>query len=155
MWRHQRHVSDHYRILLDALERSSEGATTLVKGTQQGSAALSVNYDARDRDVACETSRAAALTAFRALAARLRRAKERDIRPDWPVELDAVTPIPVRVPSSWSRELWFCSLHAGASFLFLRRRRPSRAPWAAAYVRDGEQCTITRLCGLSRRLSWG
>ncbi|GAA5836868.1 hypothetical protein JCM11251_005810 [Rhodosporidiobolus azoricus] len=134
--KHLRHLADHYKAVLDALEAAERPSTAGTAGptndTLSSSSSsdpsslppLRLNYDNRTRLVSAETSRSAAITQFEDLLARLERltgggkgtaaAAEREVR------LEAVTPVKVEVRSTFARELWFASFHAVHHFALIR-----------------------------------
>lgn len=117
--KHARHLADHYRLLFEGTARS-RGA-----GSESP---LEVNYDQRTRNLAAETSHAACVDAFEQLRAQLATVtgEGKAVDAAREVRLHATTPFEVDVASSFGRELWFASFHAGASSLGRRCRRRGR-----------------------------
>lgn len=128
--KHFRHVLDHVRILLDAIEAwqahtrlppsssSSSGpsaaASTATRG--DGSPALQVDYDARlaSKVADIETSATASLREFESTISHLYRLFDGSDGRLYmqPLRLCATTPFAVEMDSTVGRELWFCGLHA-------------------------------------------
>ncbi|KAK4052033.1 hypothetical protein OIV83_002327 [Microbotryomycetes sp. JL201] len=104
------HTHDHYRLLLEACENQSDQDR------------IHLSYDVRSRNIRSETSQQAALDSFVALRKRLATVtqKGKAVPADKRVDLNAVTPFAVEVESSFSRELWFCILHATHHLALLR-----------------------------------
>jgi hypothetical protein len=92
-----RHTHDHLRLLLDSLAASSSSSN----------APLELSYDTRSRNVASETSQAAALASFEDLRRRLELETEKGLKVagDRKINLEAVTPVVVEVESTWAREV--------------------------------------------------
>ncbi|KAL8291665.1 hypothetical protein RQP46_001923 [Phenoliferia psychrophenolica] len=108
--KHLRHTHDHFRLLLDSLRSSPPSPSPLL-----------LSYDTRSRNVASESSHAAALESFRNLRRRLEdETSEGRVDSGRRVLLEAVTPETVDLESTWARELWFASLHATHHFALLR-----------------------------------
>lgn len=103
------HTHDHLRLLLDSLKSSDASSNT----------PLSLSYDTRSRNVAAETSRAAALASFEDLRKRLEQETDKGRRVDSsrPIKLEAVTPVVVEVQSSWAREVRLAFRHVTFSGL--------------------------------------
>lgn len=124
--KHIRHLVDHYRLLLDGLVQAGASAKSLPNGlnvddgrliAEQAAplAPLRVNYDIRLRNGDVESDHAACLDSLRRLKARLLRetGRGRAIDPERAVRLTATTPVEVQVSTTFARELWFASFHAG------------------------------------------
>ncbi|KIP11438.1 hypothetical protein PHLGIDRAFT_99650 [Phlebiopsis gigantea 11061_1 CR5-6] len=94
--KHLRHARDHFSLLIDTMEAQPPYV---------------LNYDVRSRNQPMETSRRAAHDALRECIARLEKVVPYQ-RMDEPVTLNAVTPYPQTMQSTFGRELWFGSLHA-------------------------------------------
>ncbi|KAI0343948.1 hypothetical protein BDW22DRAFT_1355183 [Trametopsis cervina] len=103
--KHLRHARDHYVLLLDAMASSSPPYI--------------LNYDVRSRNTPMETSLAAARGEIAACVARLRREVPK-LRLDEPLVLNAVTPYPQTLHSTFGRELWFAGLHAEHHWSMIR-----------------------------------
>ncbi|BGP18927.1 hypothetical protein JCM10213_005487 [Rhodosporidiobolus nylandii] len=131
--KHLRHLADHYAALFQAVEgaTAASGASPTSPSHPSSSRAnespLRLSYDNRARNVAAETSHAAAVRQFEDLQERLERlvggakadgrgriGAEREIR------LEAVTPVKVEVGTTFARELWFASFHAVHHFALIR-----------------------------------
>ena len=127
--KHFRHVLDHLRILLDAIEQwqaslpssSRLQASELSKPSAQvyradSSQALRVDYDSRiaTKLPHIETSASASLREFKATTERLYRIFDgsQGRLYSQPLRLCATTPFVVEMDSTVGRELWFCGLHA-------------------------------------------
>ncbi|SPO31685.1 uncharacterized protein UTRI_06610_B [Ustilago trichophora] len=128
--KHFRHVLDHLRILVDAIEdwqaRSSASGSTLSSSSpsatfsrsSKGKAApmLRVDYDSRiaSKLPHIETSATASLREFQRTTDRLYRVFEGSNGRLYsqPLRLCATTPFVVEMDSTVGRELWFCGLHA-------------------------------------------
>ena len=127
--KHLRHTHDHFRLLLDAL-RTSSPATPLL-----------LSYDTRSRNVASETSHAAALESFRNLRRRLEHeTSEGAVESTRRVLLEAVTPERVGLESSWAREVSLGCLKTRHA-----RADADRAVDRAAVVRESS-CQYATLC---------
>lgn len=126
--KHIRHLVDHYRLLLDGLVQAgaAAGASSsddlnvddgrLIAEQAAPLAPLRVNYDIRLRNGDVESDHAACLDSLRQLKARLSRetGRGRAVDPERAVRLTATTPVEVQVSTTFARELWFASFHAGA-----------------------------------------
>ncbi|PWY98702.1 hypothetical protein BCV70DRAFT_26241 [Testicularia cyperi] len=134
--KHLRHVLDHFRILLDAIESWTH--RSLLRGDQTSSSrsistefvtqssssmpprapadVLVVDYDTRvmSRIPELETSPEVSLHEFEATVDRLFRVfgSSQGRLFTHPIRLRATTPFLVEMDSTIGRELWFCSLHA-------------------------------------------
>lgn len=120
--KHIRHLTDHYRLLLEGLSESGASAATKDEDAARlaGAAPLPpihVNYDVRLRNGPVETSHQACLDSVVQLKERLARetGEGHEIDPERRVRLTATTPVEVQVSTSFARELWFASFHAGQS----------------------------------------
>lgn len=141
--KHLRHIADHYRPLVDALEASSPPATAKSPPSPSPSSPsrtgspssatsrtpssapqppLTINYDTRQRNGEAETSVKAAIANFRLLKERFTRATGRgkEVEPDREVVLTVVTPIELEVLSTFARELYFASFHTVHHFALVR-----------------------------------
>lgn len=97
--KHLRHALDHFTLLLDALDVET--------------VALALSYDVRKRNTPVETSCDAARAAYERVITRLEALNDtKRVALAQAVQLAAETPHHVNVPTSFGRELWFCSLHA-------------------------------------------
>ena len=107
--KHARHLADHYRLLLDGTARAASSPSP--------SSPIEFSYDIRSRNLAAETSHAACVESFEQLRAQLAEVTRdgHGVDPERAVRLHATTPFEVEVGSSFARELWFASFHAGAS----------------------------------------
>ncbi|EMD41661.1 hypothetical protein CERSUDRAFT_79296 [Gelatoporia subvermispora B] len=94
--KHLRHARDHFVLLLQSV--SSEGATVL-------------NYDVRLRNTPMETSRIAAREALLETMAELEKVVP-TMNMEESVTLQAITPYPQLMQTTFGRELWFAALHA-------------------------------------------
>ncbi|GJE87762.1 hypothetical protein PsYK624_038450 [Phanerochaete sordida] len=94
--KHLRHARDHFWLLMDAMEAQPPYV---------------LNYDVRSRNRPMETSRRAAHDALIECITRLEQVVPK-LKMDQPVTLNAVTPYPQTMQSTFGRELWFGSLHA-------------------------------------------
>lgn len=94
--KHLRHITDHYRLLLD--------------GLAGGVIDYDSRSDAQHRDVEMETSRAAAQQRLAQIRQRLMDEADHTSA-DRPLELQATTPRRVSMQTTFGRELWFASLH--------------------------------------------
>lgn len=107
--KHFRHVLDHLRILLDAIESWQAQSTP-------SSRPLMVDYDSRviNKLPQLDTCPDVSLREFRATNERLYRLFEQSNGQLYsqPVLLRATTPFVVDMESTIGRELWFCGLHA-------------------------------------------
>lgn len=98
----KRHLADHFRLLLQPLERDNEQS----KHDQVDDTPLQVCYDTRSRNVLAETSHAACLASFIELRDKLKRVTDQGrVASDRPVHLTAVTPFVVQVDSTFGREV--------------------------------------------------
>jgi len=97
--KHLRHAREHYKLLMDCVSSSPHPKQ------------LELCYDKRSRDVPMETSLIAAREAFEETKEWLERdAPQVDL--EEPIILNAVTPFPQVLQTTFGRELWFVSLHA-------------------------------------------
>jgi len=97
--KHLRHAREHYKLLMDCVSMSPRPKR------------LELCYDKRTRDVPMETSLAAARQAFEETKEWLEHdALQIDL--EEPITLNAVTPYPQALQTTYGRELWFVSLHA-------------------------------------------
>lgn len=108
--KHFRHVLDHLRILLDAIEDwQSHSASSSYS-------ILRVDYDSRiaSKLPHIETSASASLREFERTTKRLSQlfTGSRGNLYNQPLRLCATTPFVVEMDSTVGRELWFCGLHA-------------------------------------------
>ncbi|SPC62260.1 uncharacterized protein UHOD_08736 [Ustilago sp. UG-2017b] len=127
--KHFRHVLDHLRILLDAIEewkssapglaarsRSNASATLSQPSGSESKKMLRVDYDSRINSKVphLETCVAASLQEFERTVDRLCRIFEGSNGRLYaqPLRLCATTPLVVEMDSTVGRELWFCGLHA-------------------------------------------
>ncbi|KAI0786063.1 hypothetical protein C8Q75DRAFT_773944 [Abortiporus biennis] len=94
--KHLRHARDHFALLLDCV--SSDTTKPL-------------NYDLRSRNTPMENDRLAADQAFKQTIAQLEAIVPRTSL-DKPLTLNAVTPYPQTMETTFGRELWFAALHA-------------------------------------------
>lgn len=117
--KHFRHVLDHLRILVNAIEDwqarcSASGASG--SGSGDSAPMLRVDYDSRiaSKLPHVETSASASLREFESTTKRLFRAFEGSNGRLYtqPLRLCATTPFVVEMDSTVGRELWFCGLHA-------------------------------------------
>lgn len=124
--KHFRHVLDHLRILVDAIEDWQK--QSLASGTRSSSSSssrskqddpkrvLRVDYDSRiaSKLPHIETSASASLREFQRTTDRLFRIFEGSNGRLYsqPLRLCATTPFIVEMDSTVGRELWFCGLHA-------------------------------------------
>ncbi|BGP53442.1 hypothetical protein JCM8202_001085 [Rhodotorula sphaerocarpa] len=125
--KHIRHLTDHYRLLLEGLSESGASAATKDEDAARlaGAAPLPpihVNYDVRLRNGPVETSHQACLDSVVQLKERLARetGEGHEIDPERRVRLTATTPVEVQVSTSFARELWFASFHAVHHFALIR-----------------------------------
>lgn len=130
--KHIRHLVDHYRLLLDGLagsglSASDRDARRIAEATLPSQQPLRVNYDVRLRNGDVETSHRACVASVRQLKERLARETGQGsaIDAEQPVRLTATTPVEVEVSTTFARELWFASFHAGE---FVRPVVPVRSP---------------------------
>ncbi|CCF48732.1 hypothetical protein NDA11_001637 [Ustilago hordei] len=127
--KHFRHVLDHLRILLDAIEewqssttglaarcRSNASATLSEASGSESNKMLRVDYDSRinSKVAHLETCVAASLEEFERTVERLCRIFEGSNGRLYgqALRLCATTPLVVEMESTVGRELWFCGLHA-------------------------------------------
>ncbi|KAI0702464.1 hypothetical protein BC835DRAFT_1263872 [Cytidiella melzeri] len=103
--KHLRHARDHFILLLDTMTAASPPYI--------------VNYDARLRNTPMETSLKVAHAALSECIERLRREVPR-LSLDEPLTLNAVTPYPQTLQSTFGRELWFAGLHAEHHWSMIR-----------------------------------
>lgn len=91
-----RHIHDHYRLLLDAAAPETKSSAPLV-----------FSYDTRSRNVAAETSRQAALDSYVELDRRLRdeTAQGKKLPANRRMKMEAVTPVIVELETTWAREV--------------------------------------------------
>ncbi|KAI8450245.1 hypothetical protein BY996DRAFT_4568459, partial [Phakopsora pachyrhizi] len=106
--KHLRHVHDYFRILLESI----------------GSEDKILNYDNRRRNLPMETSHKVLLKEFislrRLLVERLKdRIESRDHR-DIRLFLVALTPDKLTFQTTFTRELWFVTLHSTHHFALIR-----------------------------------
>ncbi|KDQ54752.1 hypothetical protein JAAARDRAFT_37856 [Jaapia argillacea MUCL 33604] len=94
--KHLRHARDHFVILLDSISSPEPHV---------------FNYDVRTRNTPMESSRKAAREAIGQAIRQLEEVVPR-ARLDEPMTLNAVTPFPQVLQTSFGRELWFAALHA-------------------------------------------
>jgi len=99
--KHLRHIVDHYRLLLDAVERDDL-----------------IDYDSRGRNVPMETDHSIALQRLKSIAVRLD--KVRQVDADKRMRLSAMTPNRHQFDTTFGRELWFASLHAIHHYSLIR-----------------------------------
>ncbi|EIN13612.1 hypothetical protein PUNSTDRAFT_48554 [Punctularia strigosozonata HHB-11173 SS5] len=94
--KHLRHASDHFNSLTDSWAQEPPRI---------------MSYDTRKRGTAMESNLLAASEALKQCISQLE-----DVVPkaamDAPITLQAITPYPQTVQTSFGRELWFCALHA-------------------------------------------
>lgn len=89
--KHLRHARDHYELLLDSLNDTGEVVSEL-------------SYDVRSRGTPMESSREAACAALESTASRLEAIVPR-VRLDAPLTLNAVTPHPQTLGTTFGREV--------------------------------------------------
>ncbi|KDQ20549.1 hypothetical protein BOTBODRAFT_100738 [Botryobasidium botryosum FD-172 SS1] len=97
--KHLRHAREHYKLLMDCVSMSPRPKH------------LELCYDKRSRDVPMETSLEAARHAFEETKKWLEHDALR-VDLEEPITLNAVTPYPQVLQTTYGRELWFVSLHA-------------------------------------------
>ncbi|RKP10893.1 hypothetical protein THASP1DRAFT_27317 [Thamnocephalis sphaerospora] len=104
--KHVRHLCDHFRLLLEATATSSAEPTGLQP---------TVSYDGRKQGTAIETDRAAGVEHIDFLLHKLSSMRNisnlQTIRVEALVRADAQHS--VALESTFGRELWFCTHHAG------------------------------------------
>ncbi|OSX67785.1 hypothetical protein POSPLADRAFT_1127479 [Postia placenta MAD-698-R-SB12] len=94
--KHLRHARDHFVLLLDCLSSSSPHV---------------LNYDIRSRNTPMESSRQAARESLLAVIEQLTTVVP-EAKLDDSITLQAITPYPQVVQTTFGRELWFAGLHA-------------------------------------------
>jgi len=95
--KHLRHAREHYTLLFESME----------------SAPRILSYDVRKRDTPMESSRRAAVDALQECVSHVDAlCANPDVHIDQAITLNAVTPFPQVLKTSFGREFWFTSLHA-------------------------------------------
>jgi hypothetical protein len=137
---HLRHIADHYRPLVDALEAAATGSPSSSSPSSPSATSSSpsassrppppanshsplyLTYDRRQRKGEVETSVPAAIANFRQLKERFTRltGAGTDVDPEREVRLGLVTPVEIEVKSSFARELFFASFHCVHHFALIR-----------------------------------
>lgn len=107
--KHLRHLHDHFRILLDAVNSDDRY----------------LNYDSRKRNLIMEKCHKTLLREFISLSERLlpsEPSKTLNEPPEADVQLTliAITPTKISLGTTFSRELWFASLHATHHFALIK-----------------------------------
>jgi len=94
--KHLRHARDHFVLLLDCLSSPEPHV---------------LNYDVRSRNTPMESNRQAARDSLLATVQQLENVVP-GAKLDEPITLQAITPYPQVVQTTFGRELWFAGLHA-------------------------------------------